>query len=137
LSQQRQQQQQQTLSSFYHSSSFSLLTMSSTSWNDPTTSVNEVVDVGAHLDEVRLRIAATCEDCGRSKDDVRLVAVSKTKPLALLKQAYSCGQRIFGENYAQELVEKAQTMNEHDIQWHFIGGLQSNKAVSSVHVVFV
>ena len=61
---------------------------------------------------------------------VRLVAVSKTKPLELIQYAYKCGHRVFGENYAQELVEKAKQMEQHkdDIQWHFIGSLQSNKA---------
>ena len=58
---------------------------------------------------------------------VRLVAVSKTKPLELLQQAYDAGCRVFGENYVQELVEKAPAMPD-DVQWHFIGALQSNKA---------
>eukprot|EP00037_Helgoeca_nana_P033287 m.417326 g.417326 ORF g.417326 m.417326 type:complete len:285 (-) comp30379_c0_seq1:153-1007(-) len=59
----------------------------------------------------------------------RLVAVSKTKPLAAIAAAYAAGQRCFGENYVQELVEKANDpASPHDIQWHFIGTLQSNKA---------
>jgi pyridoxal phosphate enzyme (YggS family) len=86
------------------------------------------VRVGANLEEVRQKIVQACEDAGRDPNDVRLVAVSKTKPLELLKEAYKSGQRIFGENYAQELVEKAAEMGESDVQWHFIGGLQSNKA---------
>eukprot|EP00429_Kryptoperidinium_foliaceum_P009947 CAMPEP_0176006880 /NCGR_PEP_ID=MMETSP0120_2-20121206/2947_1 /TAXON_ID=160619 /ORGANISM="Kryptoperidinium foliaceum, Strain CCMP 1326" /LENGTH=242 /DNA_ID=CAMNT_0017339627 /DNA_START=185 /DNA_END=913 /DNA_ORIENTATION=+ len=86
------------------------------------------VDVGANLEEVKNTIAQACKDAGRQVDDVRLVAVSKTKPLELLQSAYEHGQRIFGENYAQELVEKAEAMGKDDIQWHFIGGLQSNKA---------
>jgi pyridoxal phosphate enzyme (YggS family) len=57
------------------------------------------------------------------------VAVSKTKPLAAIAAAYAAGQRCFGENYVQELVEKANDpASPHDIQWHFIGTLQSNKA---------
>jgi pyridoxal phosphate enzyme (YggS family) len=55
-----------------------------------------------------------------------LIAVSKTKPVAMLKEAYDAGQRHFGENYVQELVEK-QPQLPADIQWHFIGHLQSNK----------
>jgi pyridoxal phosphate enzyme (YggS family) len=86
------------------------------------------VDVGSHLDEVRQNIARVCKDSGRELDDVRLVAVSKTKPLALVQAAYASGQRCFGENYAQELVEKAEAIGHDDVQWHFIGGLQSNKA---------
>ena len=64
---------------------------------------------------------------GRNKNDVRLVAVSKTKPNELLLDAYDAGQRYFGENYVQELVQKAQDLPD-DIHWHFIGPLQSNKA---------
>jgi hypothetical protein len=87
------------------------------------------VDVGANLQEVRESIAQACQGAGRATEDVRLVAVSKTKPLELVQAAYEAGQRVFGENYAQELVEKAEAMKEQgDIQWHFIGSLQSNKA---------
>jgi len=57
---------------------------------------------------------------------VTLVAVSKTKPVADLIEAYNAGQRIFGENYVQELVEKNEAL-PNDIQWHFIGHLQSRK----------
>mmetsp|Transcript_38121 Transcript_38121/g.75601 ORF Transcript_38121/g.75601 Transcript_38121/m.75601 type:complete len:245 (-) Transcript_38121:78-812(-) len=57
---------------------------------------------------------------------VRLVAVSKTKPVEALQEAYDAGQRHFGENYVQEIIEKAPAMAE-DVQWHFIGHLQSNK----------
>lgn len=55
-----------------------------------------------------------------------LVAVSKTKPIEMLMEAYHAGQYIFGENYVQELVDKQKVMSK-DIQWHFIGHLQSNK----------
>lgn len=56
----------------------------------------------------------------------KLVAVSKFKPIEVVMQAYDAGQRLFGENRPQELKEKAETMPK-DIQWHFIGNLQSNK----------
>eukprot|EP00930_Biecheleria_cincta_P007874 TRINITY_DN109168_c0_g1_i1.p1 TRINITY_DN109168_c0_g1~~TRINITY_DN109168_c0_g1_i1.p1 ORF type:complete len:244 (+),score=52.81 TRINITY_DN109168_c0_g1_i1:225-956(+) len=62
---------------------------------------------------------------------VRLVAVSKTKPVEDLKQAYDAGHRHFGENYVQEVVEKAPLLPA-DVQWHFIGHLQSNKVTSLV-----
>ena len=71
---------------------------------------------------------------------VTLVAVSKTKPVADLMEAYNAGQRIFGENYVQELVEKYEQLPK-DIQWHFIGHLQSRKVklitpfVSLIHGV--
>lgn len=57
----------------------------------------------------------------------QLVAVSKTKPVEMIIEAYQYGQRLFGENYVQELVEKAMTAPD-DIEWHFIGHLQGNKA---------
>ena len=59
-------------------------------------------------------------------EDVILVAVSKTKPKELLMEAYDCGQRIFGENKVQELVDKHEKLPK-DIKWHFIGHLQRNK----------
>ena len=58
--------------------------------------------------------------------NVSLIAVSKTKPSELIQEAYSAGQSVFGENYVQELVDKQSELPE-DIQWHFIGHLQSNK----------
>ena len=57
---------------------------------------------------------------------VKLIAVSKTKPVEQLEEAYRAGQRLFGENYVQELIEK-QPLLPSDIEWHFIGHLQSNK----------
>jgi len=93
-----------------------------------TSEETEVVDVGANLEEVRQKIVESCEAAGRDLSTVQLVAVSKTKPLELVKQAYASGQRVFGENYAQELVDKAGSIGESDVVWHFIGGLQSNKA---------
>jgi len=93
-----------------------------------TTHLHMVSDIAANLKEVRDKILRT------SDSDVRLVAVSKTKPKELLMECYQEGQRVFGENYVQELVEKALVM-PNDITWHFIGPLQSNKAkllVSSV-----
>jgi len=72
--------------------------------------------------------------------DVTLVAVSKTKPVEMLMEAYNAGFKRFGENYVQELVDKHQTMPK-DIEWHFIGHLQSNKVkyiasfVSLIHSV--
>jgi len=85
------------------------------------------VDIALNLSEVRDRIqAATDKDTGR-QNNVQLVAVSKTKPLELLQACYDENQRHFGENYAQELIEKAALMPS-DVSWHYIGTLQSNKA---------
>src|SRR6187431_1312466 len=58
--------------------------------------------------------------------EVTLIAVSKTKPNEMLLEAYNTGQRDFGENYVQELIDKQEQLPK-DIRWHFIGHLQSNK----------
>eukprot|EP00525_Craspedostauros_australis_P001042 CAMPEP_0198122798 /NCGR_PEP_ID=MMETSP1442-20131203/35849_1 /TAXON_ID= /ORGANISM="Craspedostauros australis, Strain CCMP3328" /LENGTH=247 /DNA_ID=CAMNT_0043781885 /DNA_START=266 /DNA_END=1009 /DNA_ORIENTATION=+ len=96
------------------------------------------VDIATNLEEVRQRVAKACDSAGRDASKVRLVAVSKTKPLNLLRDAYNSGQRAFGENYAQELVEKAKQFGDdglEGLEWHFIGGLQSNKAAMLVKSV--
>lgn len=103
----------------------------------------EIKHVAHNLEEVRRRLHAACEACGRG-DEPRLVAVSKTKPLAAVRAAYAAGQRDFGENYVQELAEKARLLAEEtaaagadpmpELAWHFIGHLQTNKVR---HVVAV
>jgi pyridoxal phosphate enzyme (YggS family) len=78
---------------------------------------------------VRARIAEACQACGRDERSVRLVAVSKYHSVSAIREAYHAGQRHFGENYAQELVTKAEGLRDlSDLRLHFIGGLQSNKA---------
>ena len=67
-------------------------------------------------------------------DDVTLVAVSKTKPIADIQEAYDAGQRVFGENKIQEMVAKYDVLPK-DIQWHMIGHLQSNKVKYMAHFV--
>ncbi|KAM1797148.1 hypothetical protein ACFX11_037296 [Malus domestica] len=80
----------------------------------------------AALRSVLQRIQQAAEKSARKAQDIRVVAVSKTKPVSLLRQVYEAGHRCFGENYVQEIVEKAPQLPE-DIEWHFIGNLQSNK----------
>ncbi|WJX37653.1 hypothetical protein P8452_25397 [Trifolium repens] len=75
---------------------------------------------------VMLRVQQAAERSGIKPDRVRVVAVSKTKPVSMIRQLYDAGHRHFGENYVQEFVEKAPQLPQ-DIQWHFIGHLQSNK----------
>jgi pyridoxal phosphate enzyme (YggS family) len=98
-----------------------------------------VSEIPARLHAIRERIARAAEACGRAPGDVKLVAVSKTKPAAAIREAYAAGQRAFGENYAQELDAKATELRDlPDLEWHFIGHLQSNKAklvVASARVV--
>jgi hypothetical protein len=91
------------------------------------------VSVAARLASVRETIARACARSGRSADEVRLVAVSKTHPPALLREAYAAGQREFGENYAQELRDKARALADlADLRFRFIGHLQRNKVKYAV-----
>ena len=84
------------------------------------------MEVAAGLAQVRGRIAAACARAGRDPGSVRLIAVSKTKPLELIREAVAAGQTRFAENYAQELREKADALP--GVEWHFVGALQTNKA---------
>jgi len=84
-------------------------------------------DLRANLAAVRSAIAAAARACGRDPASVTLVAVSKSQPIAALRAAHAAGQRAFGENYPQELVVKAAELAALDLEWHFIGQLQSNK----------
>ncbi len=84
--------------------------------------------IAPRLDLVRGRLAAACARAGRAIEEVRLVAVSKRKPAAAIRAAHALGLRDFGENYAQELRDKAEELGDlPDISWHFIGPLQRNK----------
>jgi len=90
-------------------------------------------DVREQLERVRQRIATAAAASGREASEVRLLAVSKTKPSAAIREAYAEGQRDFGENYLQELVRKAEELQDlSDIRWHMIGHLQTNKAKLAV-----
>lgn len=83
----------------------------------------------ARVAAVRSRIAEACAACGRDVASVRLVAVSKFHPEPALRAAYAAGVRDFGENYAQELVDKRRALGDlADVRFRFIGGLQRNKA---------
>lgn len=79
-----------------------------------------------NLLEVEERIQEACRRAGRNRSEVTLVAVSKTKPVEMLREAYDLGVRVFGENKVQEIREKYE-MLPRDIQWHMIGHLQTNK----------
>lgn len=82
--------------------------------------------VQKNLEEVRQRIEAACRRVQRDPKEVTLVAVSKTKPISMLQEAYDGGARDFGENKVQELCEKSNLLPG-DIRWHMIGHLQRNK----------
>ena len=78
------------------------------------------------LNEVEQNIQQACDKVSRSREDVTLIAVSKTKPISVLQEAYNLGVRVFGENKVQELTEKYEALPK-DIHWHMIGHLQTNK----------
>jgi len=84
------------------------------------------MSISENIQHIRSRIADAASAAGRDSSAVRLVAVSKTKPAALVAAAAVAGQRLFGENYVQELTAKAAAVTL-PVEWHFIGHLQSNK----------
>lgn len=88
--------------------------------------------IAQHLFQVKERIAQAAERASRNLQQIRLLAVSKTKPVEAIMAAHAAGQRCFGESYAQEAAAKIDTLRQQpeysDIEWHFIGPLQSNKS---------
>ena len=82
--------------------------------------------IADNIRSVEERILAACQRAGRPREDVTLICVTKTKPVEDLRQAYDAGQRVFGENRVQEIIEKFPQLPD-DIQWHMIGHLQRNK----------
>ena len=79
-----------------------------------------------NFEEVEKRIEAACARSGRNRSEVTLIAVSKTKPVEMIREIYDLNQRDFGENKVQELTGKIDVLPE-DIRWHLIGHLQHNK----------
>lgn len=84
-------------------------------------------EVAERLAAIEARIGGACRSAGRARSEVRLVAISKKQPEARVLAAYEAGQRLFGENYVQEL-ERRVTLLPGDAEWHFVGHLQRNKA---------
>ena len=89
-----------------------------------------------NLEEVRSNITKACDRAGRGEKDVTLIAVSKTKPVEMLKEAYDLGCRDFGENKVQEMTAKMEVLPK-DIRWHMIGHLQTNKVKNIVGKVYM
>jgi len=85
------------------------------------------MSIRTNLEQIEERIAAACEKAGRSRDDMKLIAVSKRKPVEAVIEAAEAGQILFGENRVQEAQTKI-PMCPPNLQWHLIGHLQSNKA---------
>lgn len=84
-------------------------------------------DICENLEHVQNRIRQACDKTGRDPEEIVLIAVSKTKPMKDIEEAYRCGQLHFGENRAKELQDKMEACLHDDLQWHMVGNLQTNK----------
>lgn len=89
-----------------------------------------------NLAVIEQNIENACKKGNRKREDVMLIAVSKTKPIPMLEEAYSLGCRHFGENKVQELVDKFEQLPK-DIKWHMIGHLQRNKVKYIIDKAFL
>ena len=86
-----------------------------------------MLDIANNLALIQQRIARAAENAQRNPASITLLAVSKTKPIEMIEAAYAAGQRSFGENYLQDALPKIEALAELDIEWHYIGRIQSNK----------
>lgn len=91
-----------------------------------------MTSIQQNIEQITSQIEAAQQKCGRSRETVQLLAVSKTKPNEAILEAAQAGQRAFGENYVQEGANKVAHFSEHhpelELEWHFIGPIQSNKS---------
>jgi len=94
----------------------------------------ETVSIAAKVEQVRRRIAAAAQRCGRSSEEIVVVGVSKTFPAEAIREAYAAGIRHFGENRVQEWESKRPLVADLDAAWHLVGHLQSNKASRAARV---
>ncbi len=85
------------------------------------------LNIAENIHQIQQKIADYATKYGRRPEDIQLLAVSKTKPISDIQQAYDAGIKDFGESYLQEALEKISALKQTDINWHFIGGIQSNK----------
>lgn len=85
------------------------------------------IDIKSNLSKVYANIERAAKRSGRDVNDITLIAVSKTKPVSMIKECIECGTVIFGENKAQEMASKIAELHDDNLNWHFIGHLQRNK----------
>jgi PLP dependent protein len=91
--------------------------------------------IAGNLAQVRQRMAEAARRAGRRPEEIALMAVTKTFPPEIIREAYAAGQRLFGENRVQEFAEKAPALTDlSGIEFHLIGHLQSNKAAKAVQI---
>lgn len=86
-----------------------------------------MTDIAENLSVLKQDIRTRELEYGRAANSVRLLAVSKRQPASAIRDAWEAGQRAFGENFLQEALDKRRELAELDIEWHFIGSIQSNK----------
>lgn len=109
--------------------------MDATERQPPRSSYTGMVSIAANLQRVQAQLAAACERAGRPVHEVRLMAVSKTHPIAAIEEAYAAGHRLFGENRVQEAQSKlADLFSAPDLELHLIGPLQNNKVRKAVEL---
>ena len=86
------------------------------------------MDISDNIAKINDKIKSAAAKAGRSLEEIKLIAVSKKKSTDLITAAHHCGLTNFGENYLQESVEKISSINSKEIDWHFIGNIQSKKS---------
>lgn len=96
--------------------------------------IREGIDLKNRLERVKERIKATADACKRPVASIRMVAVSKTMPAEVVREAIEAGVTDLGENYIQEAKEKINALATYPVTWHYIGHLQSNKAKYAVRL---
>lgn len=84
-------------------------------------------DLNEKLESINARIARACLTAGRRAEEISILAVSKGQPAGKIRQLFAAGQAAFGENYLQEALAKQAQLADLELQWHFIGPIQSNK----------
>jgi len=89
--------------------------------------MDRATELKQHLTVIDSAIREAASACGRDSESIQLLAVSKTKPSSDIQMLHALGQRSFGENYVQEAVDKIHELQGLDIEWHYIGHIQSNK----------
>jgi pyridoxal phosphate enzyme (YggS family) len=87
------------------------------------------MDISDNIEKINDKIKSAAAQAGRSLEEIKLIAVSKKKSTDLIAAAHHCGLTNFGENYLQESVEKISSINSKEIDWHFIGNIQSKKSL--------
>lgn len=93
--------------------------------------VNILSDICKRLEEIEIAIEQACQRSNRASSEIFILPISKKQPLEIIKAAYGCGIRTFGESYVQEAQQKIEALSDYaDIQWEMVGHIQSNKAKS-------